>query len=106
MVSRCAVYRRPLLPSAGWGAAEAFHEGRYFRDLGRNLFLTYVQYFSPVLVVLIPAGVALRWRCAAGVGAGRAGAAGALCVVDHSERAVRAPQPGRASTISEAIFQA
>jgi hypothetical protein len=50
---------------AFWGSAEAFHEGWYFRDLWHNLFLTYIQYLSPVLLILAPVAVALRWRRAA-----------------------------------------
>ncbi len=50
---------------AFWGAAEAFHEGWYFRDLWRNLVLTWVQYLSPALLILVPVVVALRWRRAA-----------------------------------------
>jgi len=50
---------------AFWGSAEAFHEGWYFRDLWRNLFLTYIQYLSPALLILVPVVVALRWRRAA-----------------------------------------
>jgi hypothetical protein len=50
---------------AFWGSAEAFHEGWYYRSLCRNLFLTLIQYLMPVLLILIPVAVALRWRRAA-----------------------------------------
>jgi hypothetical protein len=50
---------------AFWGAAENFNEGWYYRSLWRNLFLTFIQYLMPVLVILIPVGIALRWRRAA-----------------------------------------
>ncbi len=46
---------------AFWGAAEAFHEGWYDRSLWLNLGLTFVQYLSPWLVLLLPVAVALRW---------------------------------------------
>jgi hypothetical protein len=47
---------------AFWGAAEAFHEGWYDRSVWRNLGLTFIQYLSPSLVLLLPVVVALRWR--------------------------------------------
>ncbi len=47
---------------AFWGAAEAFHEGWYDRSLWRNLGLTFIQYLSPSLVILLPVAIALRWR--------------------------------------------
>ncbi|HWR52775.1 MAG TPA: hypothetical protein VN428_16815 [Bryobacteraceae bacterium] len=50
---------------AFWGAAEAFHEGWYHRSLWLNLGLTFIQYLSPSLVLLLPVALALRWPRAA-----------------------------------------
>ncbi len=50
---------------AFWGAAEAFHDGWYYRSLWRNLALTFVQYLAPSLVLLLPVTVAMRWPRAA-----------------------------------------
>jgi hypothetical protein len=46
---------------AFWGAAEAFHEGWYYRSLWMNFRLTLVQYLAPSLVLLLPVAVAVRW---------------------------------------------
>jgi hypothetical protein len=50
---------------AFWGSAEAFHEGWYHHELWRNLAMTFGQYLMPVVVILIPVSIALRWRRAA-----------------------------------------
>jgi hypothetical protein len=47
---------------AFWGSIENFHEGWYFTDLWRNLTLMFVQYLSPMLIVMMVSLVALRWR--------------------------------------------
>ena len=43
-------------------AAEAFHEGWYDRYLWRNVVLTFVQYLTPALALLLPTLAAIRWR--------------------------------------------
>lgn len=50
---------------AFWGSAENFHEGWYFRGIGRNLLLLFLQYLSPTLLFFIPVAMALRWPRAA-----------------------------------------
>ena len=37
---------------AFWGAAETFHEGWYYRELWRNVALSFGQYFLPMLIVM------------------------------------------------------
>jgi hypothetical protein len=44
-----------------WGSNENFHEGWYFPSIWRNVALMFVQYLSPMLVVMLISVAALRW---------------------------------------------
>ena len=46
---------------AFWGIIENFHEGWFYPSLIRNLALMFVQYLSPMLIVMALALAALRW---------------------------------------------
>jgi hypothetical protein len=46
---------------AFWGVNENFHEGWYDPSLVKNLGLMFVQYLSPLLIVLFLSAVAFRW---------------------------------------------
>jgi hypothetical protein len=46
---------------AFWGVNENFHEGWFSPSLVKNLGLMLVQYFSPMLIVLLLSMVAFRW---------------------------------------------
>lgn len=47
---------------AFWGIIENFHEGWYQDNLIENLGLMFVQYLSPMLIFLLIALIAIRWR--------------------------------------------
>ncbi len=47
---------------AYWGSIETFHEGWFFRSIWMNLALTVVQYLSPMLAMMVPALVAIKWH--------------------------------------------
>jgi hypothetical protein len=67
---------------AFWGAAETFHEGWYYRELWRNVGLSVVQYFPPMLISM-GAGLLAVSRPAAGVIVHAAGAAAAFWLFRH-----------------------
>lgn len=46
---------------AWWGANENFHEGWYYAGVWQNLGMMFVQYLSPMLVILLVSALALRW---------------------------------------------
>lgn len=46
---------------AFWGASENFHEAWYFQSIWRNIGLMFVQYLSPMLIVIFISALALRW---------------------------------------------
>jgi len=46
---------------AFWGSIENFHEGWYYPGIGRNIGLMFVQYLSPMLIVMLISVLALRW---------------------------------------------
>lgn len=46
---------------AFWGSIENFHEGWFYTSIWRNLALMFVQYLSPMLVVIVVSSLALRW---------------------------------------------
>jgi hypothetical protein len=50
---------------AFWGSIENFHEGWYSTSLWQNLGLMFVQYLSPMLIVIALSAVAIRWRWSA-----------------------------------------
>ena len=43
---------------ACWGSNENFHEGWYYPSIWRNIGLMFVQYLSPMLIVMLMT----RWR--------------------------------------------
>ena len=54
-----------ILISSGfafWGINENFHEGWYHHHLGNNLAMMFGQYLSPVLLFVVAALLAIRWR--------------------------------------------
>jgi len=46
---------------AWWGSNENFHEGWYYTSIWRNIGLMFVQYLSPMLIVMAVSAVAFRW---------------------------------------------
>lgn len=46
---------------AFWGSNENFHEGWYHQSLWQNIGLMFVQYLSPMLIVMLISAVALCW---------------------------------------------
>lgn len=46
---------------AFWGINENFHEGWYDRNVWKNVALMFIQYLSPVLILLLPTLAALKW---------------------------------------------
>jgi hypothetical protein len=46
---------------AFWGINENFHEGWYDRNVWKNVALMSIQYLSPVLILLFPTLIALKW---------------------------------------------
>jgi hypothetical protein len=50
---------------AWWGSIENFHEGWFSTSLWRNLGLMFVQYLSPMLIIVVLSALAIRWRWSA-----------------------------------------
>jgi hypothetical protein len=48
-----------------WGSIENFHEGWFWPSLWRNLALMFVQYLSPMIIIVGLSAIAVRWRRAA-----------------------------------------
>ncbi len=46
---------------AWWGSNENFHEGWYYPSIWRNIGLMFVQYLSPMLIVIFISALALSW---------------------------------------------
>ena len=46
---------------AFWGSNENFHEGWFSASIWQNIALMFVQYFSPMLIVILMSVLALRW---------------------------------------------
>jgi hypothetical protein len=46
---------------AWWGANENFHEGWFLSSVWQNIGLMFVQYLSPMLIVMLVSVVAFRW---------------------------------------------
>lgn len=46
---------------AWWGSNENFHEGWFYLSIWRNLGLLFVQYLSPMLIVMLISAAALAW---------------------------------------------
>jgi hypothetical protein len=46
---------------AWWGSNENFHEGWFHQTIWRNIGLMFVQYLSPMLIVMLMSAVAFRW---------------------------------------------
>lgn len=45
---------------AFWGSIENFHEGWFHSSLGQNLLLMFVQYLSPMLIVILISSIVVR----------------------------------------------
>ena len=46
---------------AFWGSVENFHEGWFSTSIWQNILLMFVQYLSPMLIVLLISAVVLQW---------------------------------------------
>ncbi|HXY13587.1 MAG TPA: hypothetical protein VEI26_03700 [Terriglobales bacterium] len=47
---------------AFWGSIENFHEGWFYTSVWQNISLMFVQYLSPMLIVMVISILALLWR--------------------------------------------
>ncbi len=63
---------------AFWGSIENFHEGWFYPSIWRNIGLMFVQFLSPMLIIMAASAAVTRWPKLALPGLGAAAVAAAL----------------------------
>lgn len=68
---------------AFWGIIETFHEGWYFDSFWKNIGLMFIQYLSPMIILMIVTLVSIRWHIVGAIIFGVVGIGLALFVENY-----------------------